>query len=70
MAHEIHYNAKGAKGGGTERPVQTHVIMEGLGLTGVFTCVSSLWSCTVQVPENTITERQSKRRMVTKKKKH
>lgn len=36
-------------------PSETHVVVESLGLTGVFTRVSSLWSCAVQVPENTIT---------------
>ena len=42
---------------GTE--VQTHVVMEGLGFTRVFTCVSSLWSSTVQVPKNTKTHREA-----------
>lgn len=47
-------------------PEQTHVVVEGLGLTGVFTCVSSLWSCTVQVPENakTFRKKQAERRMM------
>lgn len=35
--------------------------MEGLGLAGVFTCVSPLWSRTVQVPENTATHTRAVR---------
>lgn len=38
-------------------PSETHVVVESLGLAGVFTRVSPLWSCTVQVPENTTTRR-------------
>lgn len=41
--------------------VQTHIVMEGLGLTGVFTCVSPLRSRTVQVPENTTTHTEAVR---------
>lgn len=36
--------------------------MESLGLTGVLACVSPLWSCTVKVPENTKTHRETFRR--------
>lgn len=41
--------------------VQTHIVMEGLGLTGVFTCVSPLRSRTVQIPENTTTHTEAVR---------
>lgn len=34
--------------------VHTHVIMEGFCFTGVVTCLSSLWCCTIQVPEYTV----------------
>lgn len=43
------------KGCSQKAEAATHVVVESLGLTGVFTRVSSLWSCTVQVPENTTT---------------
>lgn len=40
------------KGGKKTTSVQTHIVVESLGLAGVFTCVSPLRSRTVQVPEN------------------
>lgn len=45
----------------TDTSVWTHVVMESFGLTRVLTCVSSLGSCTVQVPENTATHRERNR---------
>lgn len=32
----------------------THVVLEGLGLTRVLTCLSAIRCCTVQVPEHTV----------------
>lgn len=36
---------------------KTYVVMKGFCFTGVFTCFSSFWSCTVEIPEHTARER-------------
>lgn len=33
--------------------IGTHIVVESLGLAGMFTCLPSIWSCTVQIPEYT-----------------
>ena len=47
---------------------ETHVVVEGLGFTGVVACLSSLWSSTIKVPEHTLVGRRKKRKDKTIKK--
>lgn len=37
--------------------ITTHIVVEGLRFAGVVTCLSPLRCSTIQVPENTVTQR-------------